>query len=293
MNYLWHLLILVSIYSLLSLSLNLVVGYGGVLSLCHAAFYGLGAYAATLLVMQAGWPFIPAIAVAVAGTAICSLMIAIPSLRLRGDYLVLGTLAFQMIVFSLLYNWTEVTRGSYGIPGIPPPVIFGLSMDSLPRYLTLCLLVACTSTEGLRLLVRSPYGRLLRATRDDEVAASSLGKNVPAVRITAFAVAAAVAAVAGALFAGYMRFIDPTSFTLAESIFILSIVVIGGAGNSVGPVVGALVMILVPEALRFVNVPDNVAANLRQVVFGVLLVLMMRFRPQGILGDYGFDQGGK
>lgn len=289
MNYLWHVLTMIAIYVTLAASLNLAAGYTGLLSLCHAAFYGLGAYTTALLMVGAGWGFFPAVAVAVLLTGLSSLLISVPSLRLRGDYFVLATLGFQMIVFALLYNWVTLTRGPYGIPGIPVPSVFGVTVDSVFRFFVFTAAVGSATLVLLWLLSHSPFGRVLRAVRDDELAAAALGKNVTALKTTAFVLAACFAAVPGGLFASYMRYIDPTSFTLTESIFIVAIVVIGGAGSFAGPVAGAALMVLLPEALRFLQIPDSVAANLRQVVYGLLLIVLMRFRPQGLMGEYDFE----
>lgn len=289
MNYLWHILVMINIYVVLAGSLNLVVGYTGLLSLCHAAFFGIGAYTTTLLTMKAGLNFLPALALAIPLTALLSLTVAIPALRLKGDYFVLATLGFQVIVFSLLYNWVKVTRGPNGIPGIPIPSIFGFEIISPFHYFLFSGLLAVTSLWMIWLMVHSPFGRLLRAVRDDEIAAAALGKNVPRTKTMAFALGAAIAAIPGALFAGYMRYIDPTSFTLLEAIFILSIVVIGGAGSFWGPVVGAGFMVILPEALRFLQISDSIAANFRQIIYGLILIILMRFRPQGFLGEYEFE----
>ena len=288
MNYLWHILVMINIYAILSSSLNLVAGYTGLLSMCHAAFYGIGAYTTTLLMMQLGFGFVPAMLLAVPFTALLSLVIAVPSLRLRGDYFVLATLGFQIIVFGVLYNWVALTRGPYGIPGIPVPSVAGFEVNTVFRYFVFSGLLAAACLAIVWLLVHSPFGRLLRAVRDDEIAAAALGKNAPRVKTTAFALGAAFAAIPGALFAGYMRYIDPTSFTLMEAIFILSIVVIGGAGSFLGPIVGSAFMVLLPEVLRFLHMPDAVAANMRQIIYGLLLIVLMRMRPQGFLGEYGF-----
>jgi len=289
MRYLCHVLVMINIYAVLASSLNLAAGYAGLLSLCHAAFYGLGAYATTLLIMKVGLGFIPALVLAMLLAATLSLVIAVPSLRLRGDYFVLATLGFQVIVFSILYNWTGLTRGPFGITKIPAPRVFGLEVIGIFPYFLFSGALALASLGAIWLLVNSPFGRLLRAVRDDEVAALALGKNAPRVKTTAFAISAAFAAVPGALFAGYVRYIDPTSFMLAEAIFVLSIVVIGGAGNFLGPVAGAVLLVVLPEALRFLHIPDSVAANLRQITYGLLLVILMRLRPKGLLGNYEFD----
>lgn len=289
MNYLWHILVMINLYLILSLSLNLVAGYTGLLSLCHAAFYGIGAYTATLLMMKVGWGFFPSLLAGISLTAVLSLIIAVPSLRLKGDYFVLATLGFQIIVFTILYNWVSLTRGPYGIPGIPIPQVFGVEMNTVLRYFLFSGVIAGLCSLFLWMLKASPFGRVLKAIREDEIAAAALGKNVPVLKVTAFAIAAAFAAVPGALFAGYMRYIDPTSFTLMESVFIIAIIIIGGAGNFVGPVVGTVFMVVLPEALRFLHIPDAIAANMRQIIYGLLLIVLMRYRPQGLLGEYEFE----
>lgn len=289
MNYVWHIGVMIGLYVLLASSLNLVVGYTGLMSLCHAAFYGIGAYATTLLMINAGWNFFPALAAGVLVSIVLSLVIGIPSLRLRGDYFVLATLGFQVIVFSILYNWTDFTKGSYGIPGIPVPQLGTLKIETPMQYFWFCWAFVVIGLVLLGLMAHSPFGRTLKAVRDDEIAAGALGKNVPLLKILAFVIAAAFAAIPGGLFAGYMRFIDPTSFTIMESIFILSIVVIGGAGNMIGPILGAIFLVVLPEGLRFLHIPDDAAASLRQIIYGLLLVALMLFRPQGIKGDYKFE----
>lgn len=289
MNYLLHILIMINIYVILTLSLNIVVGYSGLLSLCHAAFYGLGAYITTLLMLKAGFNFVPAVLVAILGAIILSYLIAIPSLRLKGDYFVLATLGFQIIIFVILYNWVDVTRGPYGIPGIPQPEILGIGIDSLPKFFSFSLLIALFSSVLIYLVLSSPFGRTLKAIREDELVAAALGKHVPRFKTQAFVLAAAFAAVPGALFATYFRYIDPTSFTLMESIFILSIIIIGGTGNLIGPIAGSVFLVLLPEVLRFLQIPDSIAANMRQIIYGLILIVLLRYRTQGMFGEYRFQ----
>lgn len=289
MNYLFHLLVMINIYVILALSLNLLVGYSGLMSMCQASFYGLGAYISTLLVMKAGFGFIPAFFLAIIGSVLVSYLISFPSLRLRGDYFVLATLGFQIITFAILYNWVGLTRGPYGIPGIPSPRLFNFSVDTVFSYFIFTLVIAGCCALLFYWIGNSPFGRSLKAIREDEIAAAALGKNIVRFKITAFAVSAGFAAISGVLFAGYMRYIDPTSFTLNESIFILSIIIIGGTGNLSGPVVGTILMIFLPEILRFLKIPDSVAANLRQIIYGLLIIIIMRYLPQGISGEYKFE----
>lgn len=289
MNYLLHILTMINIYAILALSLNLLVGYTGLLSLSHAAFYGIGAYISTLLIMNLGLGFLPALLLAIAGTVLLSFTISLPSLRLRGDYFVLASLGFQIIVFTVLYNWIDLTRGPYGIPGIPRPKVFGLEINSIASYFIFSGIIAALCAGLLYLIGNSPFGRVLKAIREDEIATAALGKNVTRFKVRAFAIAAGFAAVPGALFAGYLRYIDPTSFTVMESVFILSIIIIGGTGNLSGPLIGTVVMIFLPEALRFLQIPDAIAANMRQIIYGLLIILIMRYQPQGISGEYRFE----
>lgn len=287
MDYILHLIILINIYVIITTSTNLMVGLVNMLSLGQAAFYGIGAYLSVLALMVFNLPLIPALLYAMAGTGLISLLIAFPSLRLKGDYFVLATLGFQLIVFTVLYNWISVTRGPFGIPGIPSPQLFGaIQISGLWSYLVLSSVLALVVVILLYHLIHSPFGRALRGVRDDELSMKALGKNVTALKIQAFAISSSFIAIAGFLYATYVSYIDPTSFNLDESIFILSAVIVGGLGNVRGPVVGALLIILLPEALRFIGLPDSIAANLRQIIYGLALILLMRYRPQGLAGTY-------
>lgn len=289
MNYLLHILIMISIYTILSLSLNLPVGYVGLLSLAQAAFYGIGAYVATLFMIQTGLNFFVALVLAIAFSAIISLLVSYPSIRLRGDYFILASLAFQVIIFTILYNWIDLTRGPYGIPGIPRPEIFWIKFDNLYKFLALSGGIALGVFLIAKRLYSSSFGLVLKAIREDELSAISIGKDVRRFKILAFAISSGIAAIGGVLYASYVTYIDPTSFNLDESIFILSIVLVGGSGNLRGPIIGTLLTILLPEGLRFLGIPDSVAPNVRQIIYALILILLMRFRPQGLAGEYRFD----
>lgn len=288
MTYLWHILAMVALYAILAMSLDLVVGYGGILSLCQAAFYGVGAYAAALSMLRAGWSFPVALTVAGLLSAGLGLVTAAFSLRLRGDFLILATLGVQMLVSAVLANWIGVTGGPYGIPGIPAPGLFSREFSPWGPLAATAVVMAA-GTGLLVVLVRSPFGRSLQAVRDDQVAAAALGKSPFVLRTAAFTISAGLAGVAGALFSSYMRYIDPGSFGIAESVLILSMVIVGGAGSLMGPAIGAAVLVILPEVLRFLGLPEASAAQWRLVLYGGLIVLLMRWRPQGFLGDYGFD----
>lgn len=286
MNYLLHLLIMIDIYLILVYGLNLVVGFGGLLTLCHAAFYGIGAYAGTLLMVKAGLSFVPACFLAMIITGMFALIIGIPALKFRGDSFVLVTLGLQIIVFTVLYNWIDLTRGPYGIPGIPRPTIGGFEITELHEYLVLVSLVGVLLTAVLFVIYKSPYGLALKALRDDEMAAEGLGKPPVQLFLYAFIISGMTASAAGVLYASYVTYIDPTSFTLDESILLLSILLVGGAGNRIGSFVGTVFMILLPEGLRFLGLPDSMAPNVRQMIYGLILILLMFLRPQGIAGEF-------
>ena len=287
MNYIFHIIIMINIYIILTVSTNLLVGMTNLLSMGQAAFYGIGAYLAVFALMILNLPLIPTILLVMLLTALSSLIVAYPSLRLKGDYFVLATLGFQLIIFTILYNWISLTRGPYGIPGIPSPKLFGvISINGIIPFLFLSSLLAGVVIFIFYKLVHSPFGRVLKGLRDDEIAVSSLGRNVTEFKIWAFVISSAFIGVAGAIYATYVTYIDPTSFNLDESIFILAAVLIGGTGNIRGPIVGAIFVIVLPELLRFVGFPDSIAANLRQIIYGLILIILMRYRPQGLAGEY-------
>jgi len=267
----------------------LIAGYAGILSIAHAAFYGVGAYIAALMALNLHSPFLVNILCAVVGCGVIGALVGIPSLRIKDDYFVIATFAFQVITFSVLNNWVSFTSGPMGLPGIPRPVILGWEISSHIEFLMLTAVLCIITLLIIKRIVNSPYGRLLKALREDEVFAQSVGKNVSAYKVQTFVIGAALAAIAGVMYAYYISFIDPTSFTVMESIFIISIVIIGGAGGMWGPVLGAAVLVILPEALRFVGLPSSIAANIRQIMYGGMLVVFMMWRARGFLGEYSFN----
>jgi len=285
--YILHLLILIGIYAVLAMSLNLITGYTGMLNLGHAAFFAIGAYTSVLLVM-AGFPFWFGFIAAGLVAAFFGVLLSIPSLRLRGDFLAIATLAFGEIIRAILLNWTELTRGPLGIPGIPKPEFFGLVFEELWQYFALVLVVAAATYFVLRWLLNSRFGIALKAIRENELVASSLGKNVVKHKVMAFALGAFFAGLAGSLFAHYITFIDPSSFALAETILILLMVVLGGMGSLAGSIAGAIILILLPEPLRFIGLPSSMVGPLRQIIYASLLIAIIVKRPKGILGKKWF-----
>lgn len=289
MEYFLHIMILVGIYTILSVSLNLIAGYTGLISIAHAAFYGVGAYVAALMALNLQSPFLVNLVCAVILSGMLGALLGIPSLRIRDDYFVIATFAFQVITFSILNNWFSFTGGPMGLSGIPPPAIFGVEISSHFAFLIMVSFFCAVTIWITDRIVNSPFGRVLKTIREDEIFAQSAGKNVAAYKILVFTIGSGMAGVAGVIYAYYISFIDPTSFTVMESIFIISIVIIGGAGSLWGPVLGAAVLIILPELLRFIGLPSSVAANLRQIFYGGLLVAFMMWRPRGLLGQYAFQ----
>ena len=290
MDYLFHIATLVSIYMVLAISLDILAGHTGLLSITHAALYGLGAYTSALLAVYLGVSFLKGMLIGMIAASLISFVISLPSLRLRDDYFVIATFGFQMIFFSVFNNWVDITRGPLGIPGIPRPSFGGLTIQSHFGSLVLAAIFAIFAYIIVGRILTSPFGRVLRAIREDEVFAQAVGKHTVQFKVAAFALSAALAASAGSFYAHYITYIDPISFTVVESVLVISMVIIGGAGSKWGPLLGATLLVTLPEALRFIGFPSVVAANLRQVIYGLLLVVVMMMRPRGLIGNYGFGR---
>lgn len=285
MDFLFHVLVLIGIYSVLAVSLDLLATQTGMLSIAHAAFYGLGAYTSALFSVRLGASFISGTLAGIVVAAIVSLVVSLPSLRLHDDYFVIATFGFQMILYSVFNNATTLTHGPLGLAGISKPSIIGWTVDSELGFVVLAAVGAALAYVVVRRITTSPFGRVLRAIREDEVFAQSLGKNSVLFKVMVFAVSAALAASAGSLYAHYVSYIDPTSFTVMESILVISMVIVGGATSRWSPLIGAAVLVTLPEVLRFVGLPNSVAANVRQIIYGALLVTMMMVRPRGLAGE--------
>jgi branched-chain amino acid transport system permease protein len=203
----------------------------------------------------------------------------------KGDHYIIASFGFQVIIISILLNWPSLTRGPFGIMGIPRPSLFGFTFSSYQTFFLLsgAFLAACALVAWR--IAASPFGVVLRAIREDEVAAQALGKNVTRFKVLVFVLGCSLAAIAGSLYAGVASFIDPFSFDISESIFILAIVIIGGKGNVPGSILGAAVLIALPELLKFLAVPSGIADPLRRMLYGGLLILFMRFMPSGLLPE--------
>ncbi len=278
-----HLLILIGIYVILAVSLNVAIGYTGLLNLGHIAFFGIGAYTSALLT-KAGVPFVIAFIVAGLFTTVFGYVLVLATGKLKGDYLALATLGFNFVIYSVLLNWVSLTRGPLGIPGIDKPSFLGVAISSNTGYLVFVIIITVIAVWLMHRIVSSPFGKLLQATRDDEVGLRVLGKNTFKLKWKAMMISAFFAGIAGSLFAHYISFIDPTSFNLKEIILILTIVIVGGAASIKGSIIGTFVIILLPEALRFLALPSSILGPARQVVYAVILLAILLYRPRGIFG---------
>jgi branched-chain amino acid transport system permease protein len=288
MEYFFHILIITAIYIILTLSLDLIVGYTGLAALGHIAFACVGAYTSSLLALNFGIsPWIGLLAGALLAS-IFGLIIGYPSLKLKGDYLALATFGLGIIVYSVAKNWVSLTRGPMGLPGIPPFSVFGYGISSVWSYLVLVLIFVVITLMAVRNITSSPFGRILKGIREDEIATMAMGKNVTKYKLIVFVVGAFFAGIAGSLYAHYITFIDPSSFTVMESITVLLMVVFGGMASLKGSFIGASVLVIFPELLRFLGMPSSVAAPARQMIYGLLLILLMILRPQGLMGKYKF-----
>ncbi len=269
------------IYIMLGLGLNIVVGLAGLLVLGYAAFFAVGAYAYALLNIHYGFSFWVVLPAGAGLGALFGILLGFPVLRLRGDYLAIVTLAFGEIIRIVLENWNEFSFGPSGIANIPRPSFFGisLSLNASTIYIYYIMMILCIITVIIVKRLRdSRIGRAWMALREDEIACQAMGIDRTKTKLSAFALGSTWAGMAGVVFAAKTTFINPASFTIWESIVILCIVVLGGMGSIVGVILGALVLILVPEYLRAFS-------EYRMLVFGLMMVLMMIFRPGGIVAS--------
>ncbi len=272
------------IYIILALGLNIVVGFAGLLNLGFVAFYAIGAYSYALINTKLGLGFWSAMPVSVLLTMLSGFLLAVPALRLRGDYLALVTLGFGEIVRLVLNNWDSFTKGPNGISGIMPPYIFNISLGKLSYYYYLVLIFVVISVFVIRRVHDSKTGRAWISLREDEIASSAMGINTTLYKLYSFAFGSFWAGLAGCLFAAKMRFISPESFSFMESVLILCMVILGGLGSIAGVVIGAVILVFLPEALRGVE-------TYRMLAMGCGMVLLMVFRPQGLFGGKNVSIG--
>jgi len=281
--YLIHLLILIGIYLILAISLQLTIGFTGLLNFGHIAFYAIGAYVSALLAL-AGWPFWLYFLAAGAVAMIFGFLLALPTNKLKGDYLALATLGFSFVVYAVAINWTGLTRGPLGLPGIPRPKIFNFIFSSNISFLILTAIIALLAYLIIKKITTSPFGRVLEATRDNELAARVLGKNTFKIKSISLAASAFFAGIAGSLYASYITFIDPSSFSIMQLIPVLAIVIIAGLASLKGTIIATIILILLPEPLRFIGFPSSIVGPARKIIYALILLLILIYRPKGLYG---------
>ena len=263
-------LIVCAMNVLLALSLNLVLGYTGQLNLGQSAFFGIGAYVSTILVKTYGWNFWFAALAAVAAAGMLGLALAAFAARLRGHYLAIASLGFAVITYQVLINWEKVTEGVRGIYGILPPVGSTLALFYLVAGIALAVYVLMDN------LVSSPVGDTLRSIREDEISAASLGVNGALWKAFAFGIGAAIAGLAGCFYPGFVGTLVPDAFNIVESFTMMAMVIVGGMGTMIGPVIGAIVLTFLPELLRGFG-------EMRLMIYGLALTLVVLFMPGGMV----------
>ena len=286
MDYLIHIVIFILLYSILVQSLNLIMGYAGIVSMCHAIFAGIGAYTAALISLHLGYNFTIAMLAGFVLAAVTGALLALPSLRVRDEYIIVFTIGFQMVMYEFLLTARGITEGQGGIPGIPAPEFFGIEFASPASFLPLVFVIALICFSVAWRVIYSPFGRVLKAIREEESACRALGKNSLQFKVLVFALGGGLAAIAGSTLAYYVTFVSPFTFIVDVSIFIIVMVVLGGLANFWGPLVGAAILVGLPEALRFIPGSANIIDAIREILYGLILMLLMIFRPQGILPEH-------
>ena len=286
MDYIIHLLIIIALYIPFALSLNLIVGHSGILSMSHSAFYGLGAYATAILTKFYNVSFFLSLIIGACIAAATAMLIAYSLKNVRGDYYALASMGLAVIMYSLFMNINSITKGPFGIFGIARPEILGYSISSTISFLIFAILVAVLSALIMHALTHTHFIKVLHAIREDEDVLKVFGYNINSYKIVVFAIGSIFASISGSMYASYISFIDPSSFTLNESIFLLTVIILGGLASTRGVIVGVITLTLLPELLRFIGLPNEIAAQTRVILYGLALIYLMYKRPVGLFGKY-------
>lgn len=284
LNYFLHLGIVFSIYFILVLAGNLSLGFGGLFNFSLPGIALFGGYISSLLSLKLGFNFIGSFITSLIGGYILGVFLSQITAKLKGDYLALVTFGFSFIIFTIALNWEGLTRGALGLPGIEKPNFFGFFIDKLHEIFIFYGLIALLSYLFLEKLNSSPIGRIIQALRDDELALASLGRDTTKIKNLILGLSGLFSALAGSLYAHYFNYLDPYSFGLGDLIFILSALFLGGLASNRGVFVGTLILLILPEVLRFFYLPSFLIGSLRQILYAVMLVSIIWFRPKGISG---------
>lgn len=276
-EYWFYILTLASVFSILALGLNIVMGLCGQISLGHAAFWGIGAYTSGILLVKLQVPFIVALVAGGIMSAIFGVLLGIPSLKVRNVYLAITTIGFNFIVNAVMNNWITLTGGPDGLPNIPPPSFGPLTFRTMVGKYAVIVTILLLFVWGFSRFKDSRVGRALQAIKDDELAASHSGINVHYYKVLAFTMSAFVTGVGGALYASFIEYISPDTFAFASSPVLLSMLLVGGIGSTWGPVIGAFLLEILSEGLRFLR-------DYYMAIYGLLVVIMALRMPQGLAG---------
>jgi branched-chain amino acid transport system permease protein len=275
--YTLHLVALSGIYAIIVMGLNMIFGYTGQISLGHAAYFAIGAYTSAILTAYLGFPFSVAIICAGLASLAFGIVVGIPSLKLEGSYLAMATIGFSEIVRMILVNWTKLSGGPAGISGIPDPSFFGLVLHTVYQKYYLIVGVAAVAFICYRKLVRSHYGTQFVAVRESAIAAQAMGVNASGIKLLAFGLSTLYAGIAGSLYAHLNRYVAPDGFHVQESITLLLMVVLGGRGSVLGPILGAFVLVEARESLRMLK-------DYNMLVYGFAIMVFMIYLPNGVMG---------
>lgn len=279
-EYVYTIAILAGLNVMLAASFNLILGYGGLVSVAHPIFFAIGAYGSALLSRDAGVPIPLAILIGCAISALASAGLSIPALRVSGDYLVITSLGLQLGLVHVINN-VEFTGAAGGLSNIPPAFASG---NRSALFLLVTITAAAASVGLVRWLMHGDYGRAVTAMRNDEDALAALGRSPIAIKVALFALGCGLAGLAGGLYAHHFLYLTPEQFGIFASSAVLTMVVVGGAATTWGPVLGAVLLTTAPEIIRFLDMPISVMAPAQGVIFSVLVLVFLFVRPQGVMG---------
>ncbi len=282
MEFVGSILIQIGIFTILATSFNLIIGYGGLMSIAHPIFFALGAYGSGLLTQATGLPVPAGVAFGMALAMVASVALALPSLRVSGDYLVIASIGFQLGVLQIIKN-SEWSGGPGGLTNIPP-LIHAVGPAAIWSYVAIVGFFAIGSILIVRWLVSGDYGRAITAMRDDEEAFKGLGHDAVRLKLALFAIGSGLAGLAGGLYGHYFLFVTPEQFEILYSAAMLTMVVVGGIRTVWGPALGAVLLQFLPQAINFLKLPSSVTGPLQGILFTGLVLLFLFLRPQGLLG---------
>lgn len=288
MDFLYVVIIMVGIYVILASSFNFVIGYGGLISVAHPAFFAIGAYTSGILARDLGWPVLLTMPLGATMAFLSSLIISLPSLRVSGDYLMIASIGFQLGLVEVIKH-VSFTGGPGGLTAIPP---FLTREFGDIGYVVFTLVMAAAVLLVIRRIVTSDYGRAISALRDDELAFASLGRNSMWIKIWVIALASGMAGLAGAIYAHKFRFVAPEQFEVLQSAAMLTMVVVGGMRTIWGPVIGAVLLQTLPQAITFLNLPPSILGPIQGLMFTGLVLVFMFFRPSGLIPAPDIWRGG-